>query len=120
MTTYTFSPSERSRLRLQAAVSMAHLSAIDAFARVTTSHFVLLALTMQVVRPLCLTPLPNLTRPQDACFHVRSRFLAKIIHLLHTRVLPFRFNMVPFLTVFDPDEEIKNIVRAGFIVSTLG
>ena len=55
--------------------------------------------------------------PQDTCFHVRSRFLTKIVHLLHTRVLPFRFNVIAFLTVFDPDEEIKNIVRTPFITS---
>jgi len=95
------SPSERSRLRLQAAVSLAYLSAIDTYAQATASHFVLLALTIQ-----------------DTCFDVRSRFLTKIIHLLHTRVLPSRFNVVPFLTVFDPDEEIKNIASA-YIMGTL-
>ncbi|KAF9652585.1 ARM repeat-containing protein [Thelephora ganbajun] len=97
----TTSPSERSRLRLQAAVSMTYLSAIDTYAQVTTPHFVLLALTIQ-----------------DTCFHVRSRFLTKIIQLLHTRVLPFRFNIIHFLTVFDPDEEIKNIASA-YIMATL-
>jgi len=50
--------------------------------------------------------------------HVRSRFLTKIIHLLHTRVLPPRFSVIPFLTVFDPDEEIRNIASA-YIVATL-
>lgn len=46
--TSAFSPSERSRLRLQAAVSLAYLSGVDAYAQVTVPHFVLLALTMQV------------------------------------------------------------------------
>ena len=52
-----FSPSERSRLRLQAAVSMAYLSAIDAFTQVTTPHFISLALTIQVLILLCPSPL---------------------------------------------------------------
>lgn len=59
VTTPGFSPSERSRLRLQAAVSMAYLSAIDTYAQATTPHFILLALTIQVSIlsypiPLCL------------------------------------------------------------------
>lgn len=48
VTVSAFSPSERSRLRLQAAVSLAYLSGVDTYAQVTVPHFVLLALTMQV------------------------------------------------------------------------
>jgi sister-chromatid-cohesion protein PDS5 len=44
------SPSERSRLRLQAAVSMAYLSAVDTYAQATTPYFVSLALTIQVAK----------------------------------------------------------------------
>ena len=63
-----FSASERSRLRLQAAVSMAYLSAIDTYAQVTAPHFVLLALTIQVTLPSCTTPSPTLTQPAGCVF----------------------------------------------------
>lgn len=68
VTTSAFSSSERSRLRLQAAVSLAYLSAIDAYAQVTAPHFVLLALTIQVITSLCLTLLSTLTHPAGRLF----------------------------------------------------
>ena len=47
---------------------MAYLSAIDAFAQVTTQHFVSLALTIQVATLLCLSPYYALTHPAGYLF----------------------------------------------------
>ena len=54
---------------------MAYLSAIDAYAQVTTPQFVLLALTIQVVTPLCLTALSSLTYPAGSVFSRPFPFL---------------------------------------------
>jgi len=75
MTTSVPSPSERSRLRLQAALSMAYLSAIDTYAQATTPHFVLLALTIQVVTLLHLTLLSSLTHTAGYVFPCPFPFL---------------------------------------------
>lgn len=61
VTTFAFSPSERSRLRLQAAISLAYLSAIDTYAQATTPHFALMALTIQVAKTLALSSVLRLS-----------------------------------------------------------
>ena len=73
--TFTSSPSERSRLRLQAAVSMAYLSAVDTYAQATTPYFVSLALTIQVVKYLRPVTLPVLTHPAGYMFSCPFSFL---------------------------------------------
>lgn len=47
---------------------------------------------------------------QDSCFEVRQSFLTKLLTLLQPRKLPSYFNVIPFLTVIDPETEIKNMV----------
>ncbi|KAI6134781.1 armadillo-type protein [Pisolithus croceorrhizus] len=89
------SPSIKSRMRLQAAISLLHLSTIEAYATVINPHFVWLAVTVQ-----------------DPCYHVRMIFLTKLISLLSPRKLPPRFNTIPFLTVLDPEDDIRNRATA--------
>lgn len=89
------SPSTKSRMRLQAAVSLLHLSTVEAYATVINPHFVWLAVTVQ-----------------DPCYHVRMIFLTKLISLLSSRKLPPRFNTIPFLTVLDPEDDIRNRATA--------
>jgi len=90
------SPVVRSQLRLQAAISLLHLSSVDAFADEILPKFSLLAFTIQ-----------------DACYEVRLRFLSKLIVLLHARKLPPRYNLILFLTVHDPENELK-LKASGF------
>ncbi|KAI6002991.1 armadillo-type protein [Pisolithus albus] len=89
------SASTKSRMRLQAAVSLLHLSTVEAYATVINPHFVWLAITVQ-----------------DPCYHVRMIFLTKLISLLSSRKLPPRFNTIPFLTVLDPEDDIRNRATA--------
>lgn len=84
-------PKFLSRLRLQAAISLLHLSKVDVYAQELTSKFSRLALTIQ-----------------DSCYNVRISFLTKLLSLLQPRVLPPRYNVIPFLTVLDPEEEVKD------------
>lgn len=53
---------------------------------------------------------PLFTFLQDTCFNVRLAFLTKVIQLLQPRKLPPRYNVIPFLTVLDPEPETKNMV----------
>jgi sister-chromatid-cohesion protein PDS5 len=48
---------------------------------------------------------------QHPIYQVRISFLAKLISLLTPRKLPPRFNVIPFLTVHDPEADVKNTVR---------
>jgi hypothetical protein len=48
---------------------------------------------------------------QDSCYHVRMNFLSKLVSLLTPRRLPPRFNVIPFLTVHDPEADVKSTVR---------
>ncbi|KAH0834786.1 hypothetical protein J3R83DRAFT_10387 [Lanmaoa asiatica] len=85
------SPPVKSRMRLQAAVSLLHLSTVEAFARVVNSDFIWLAITVQ-----------------DPCYHVRIIFLTKLVSLLTARKLPPRFNTIPFLTIHDPEADVRD------------
>ncbi|KAF9527490.1 cohesin-associated protein Pds5 [Crepidotus variabilis] len=84
-------PKAKSRMRLQAAISLLHLSTVESFAQAISPKFVRLACVIQ-----------------DSCFNVRLAFLAKIIALLQPRKLPARFNVIPFLTILDPEADTKN------------
>ncbi|KAG8216411.1 hypothetical protein J3R82DRAFT_6516 [Butyriboletus roseoflavus] len=85
------SPPVKSRMRLQAAVSLLHLSTVEAFANVINNNFIWLAITVQ-----------------DPCYHVRIIFLTKLVSLLTARKLPPRFNTIPFLTIHDPEADIRD------------
>jgi sister-chromatid-cohesion protein PDS5 len=61
---------------------------------------------------------------QDPCFQVRMVFLTKLIALLTPRRLAPRFNVIPFLTVLDPEPEVKKavcliLVRINRLILTL-
>ncbi|EKM75631.1 hypothetical protein AGABI1DRAFT_132023 [Agaricus bisporus var. burnettii JB137-S8] len=83
-------PKARSRMRLQAAVTMLHLARMDIYTSAVMSSFGKLVLTIQ-----------------DTCYGVRSTFLNKLITLYMTRKLPPPFGVVFFLTVHDPEEDVK-------------
>ncbi|EIW77089.1 cohesin-associated protein Pds5 [Coniophora puteana RWD-64-598 SS2] len=85
----------KTRIRLQAAVSLLHLSTIQAYQAVIHASFVWLAITVQ-----------------DPCYNVRAIFLTKLVLLLTPRKLPARFNIIPFLTVHDPEADVKTRATA--------
>ncbi|KAF7975521.1 hypothetical protein HWV62_9337 [Athelia sp. TMB] len=84
-------PKVQARMRLQAAVSLLHLSTKEALRSAITPYFVVLATTIQ-----------------DTCAQVRIIFLNKLLALVQPRKLDPRFNLIPFLTVLDPEEEVKD------------
>ncbi|KII91267.1 hypothetical protein PLICRDRAFT_105332 [Plicaturopsis crispa FD-325 SS-3] len=84
-------PKVKSRVRLQAAVSLLHLSSIEIYADTIARHFKTLAITVQ-----------------DPCFEVRLAFFTKLISLITPRKLHPRFNCIPFLTIHDPEPEVKS------------
>lgn len=97
-------------MRLQAAISLLHLSTIEIFANAIAPKFVRLACVIQVRSiPLTYSPL-TINGLQDPCFNVRLAFLSKAILLLQPRKLPARYNLIPLLTVLDPEPETKNMV----------
>ncbi|KAH9039613.1 armadillo-type protein [Lactarius pseudohatsudake] len=85
-------PKVKARMRLQAAVSLLHLSTVPKFAAIVTNNFISLAITIQ-----------------DPCYQVRAEFLRKYISLATHQQLPPHFNVIPFLTVHDPEADIKNM-----------
>lgn len=99
-----------SRMRLQAAVSLLHMSAIGVYADTLIPRFLRLAVVVQVsaLRRKCL--LPSYTIQQDSCYNVRISFLSKLISLLQSRKLPARYNVILFLTIHDPEEDVKTKV----------
>ncbi|KIK94536.1 hypothetical protein PAXRUDRAFT_827895 [Paxillus rubicundulus Ve08.2h10] len=98
------SPQVKSRMRLQAAVSLLHLSTIEAFANVINTNFIWLAITVQ-----------------DPCYHIRIIFLTKLVSLLTARKLPTRFNTIPFLTIHDPEAGVRTRATAyiSFVLKSL-
>ncbi|KZP25702.1 ARM repeat-containing protein [Athelia psychrophila] len=94
-------PKVQSRMRLQAAGSLLHLSTIQAFFTAISPHFVTLATTIQ-----------------DSCYQVRLNFLTKLLTLVQPRKLDARFNVIPFLTVLDPEEEVKDKASQYVIKAT--
>jgi len=83
-------PKAMSRMRLQAAVSLLHISAIEVYAETLIPRFLRLAVVVQ-----------------DSCYNVRISFLSKLISLLQSRKLPARYNVILFLTIHDPEEDVK-------------
>ncbi|KAH9985602.1 armadillo-type protein [Russula vinacea] len=88
-------PKVKARMRLQAAVSLLHLSTVPKFATVVSNNLVSLAIMIQ-----------------DPCYQVRGEFLRKFISLATHQRLPPHFNVIPFLTVHDPEVDIKNVANA--------
>ncbi|KAF8156995.1 armadillo-type protein [Crassisporium funariophilum] len=84
-------PKVKSRMRLQAAISLLHLSTVKIYSDAIAPKFVRLACVVQ-----------------DSCFNVRHGFLTKLITLLVPRKLSPRYNVIPFLTVLDPEADSKN------------
>jgi len=101
-------------MRLQAAVSLLHLSTVPKFATVVSNNIVSLAIMIQVCsRTVRLCPYS--TYLKDPCYQVRDEFLRKFISFATHQQLPPHFNVIPFLTVYDPEVDIKNMVRAFVI-----
>ncbi|KAL0958138.1 hypothetical protein HGRIS_000306 [Hohenbuehelia grisea] len=92
-------PKVLSRMRLQATVSLLHLATVEKYAAAISPKFIKLALTVQ-----------------DTCYNVRYSFLSKLITLLQARKLPPRFNIIPFITIHDPEADVK--AMASQYVST--
>ncbi|KAF8726601.1 hypothetical protein AX14_007667 [Amanita brunnescens Koide BX004] len=83
-------PKAMSRMRLQAAASLLHMSAIGVYADALIPKFLRLAVVVQ-----------------DSCYNVRISFLSKLISRLQSRKLPPRYNVILFLTIHDPEEDVK-------------
>jgi hypothetical protein len=101
-------------MRLQAAVSLLHLSTVPKFAAIVTNNFVSLAIMIQVcfrVVQFC----PRSSYAKDPCYQVRDEFLRKYISLATHQRLPPHFNVIPFLTIHDPEADIRNIVRGRLL-----
>ncbi|KIM42318.1 hypothetical protein M413DRAFT_444743 [Hebeloma cylindrosporum] len=80
----------KARMRLEAAVSLLHLSEIGTLFTAIAPKFVKLA---------CMV--------MDTSGDVRAAFLTKLITFQQSRKLPPQFNLIPFLTLLDPDVENK-------------
>ncbi|KAI0047729.1 cohesin-associated protein Pds5 [Auriscalpium vulgare] len=88
-------PKVKARMRLQAAVSLLQFASVEKFASHMSKQFVTLAITMQ-----------------DSSYQVRMAFLRKFVALGQSQKLPAHFNIIPFLTVHDPEADIKAMARA--------
>ncbi|KZT28070.1 hypothetical protein NEOLEDRAFT_1130032 [Neolentinus lepideus HHB14362 ss-1] len=97
-------PRVKSRLRLAAATALLQLASVPAYASAIVPNFVLLALVVQ-----------------DSCFKVRLAFVQKVVSALQTQKVPYRYNVLPFLTALDPDPEVIKTARAyvTFAIRTL-
>ena len=80
-------------MRLQAATSLLHLSTVSNYVPEVNKYFVLIALSIQ-----------------DSVYHVRMRFLDKLVSFLPRARIPIQYNMIPFLTVHDPEGDVKSKV----------
>ncbi|KDQ22406.1 hypothetical protein PLEOSDRAFT_171792 [Pleurotus ostreatus PC15] len=92
-------PKSKARLRLQAAVSLLHLCAIETYLHALSPKFVSLALAVQ-----------------DTCYNVRFAFLTKVVSLMQSRKLPPRFNLIPFMTIHDPEVDVKALA-ANYVIA---
>ncbi|KAF7323824.1 hypothetical protein MKEN_00603700 [Mycena kentingensis (nom. inval.)] len=90
-----------SRMRLQAAISLLHLSSAEVYGKLIASRFLRLALVVQ-----------------DSCFEVRHTFVRKLVKFLSMNRAPIQFNVIPFMTVHDPEEDVRN-VASGYIKSAM-
>ncbi|KAG6864378.1 hypothetical protein C0991_010047 [Blastosporella zonata] len=96
-----FFPKVMARMRLQAAVSLFRLSTVELYAQTIAPKFLRIAVTVQ-----------------DSCYNVRVIFLSKLISLLQPRKLPPKFNIIPFLTVHDPESDVK-AMASSYITGAL-
>ncbi|KAF7350447.1 Sister chromatid cohesion protein pds5 [Mycena venus] len=85
-------PKVMSRMRLQAAVSLLHLSTVPAYSKAIAPRFLKLAIVVQ-----------------DTCFDVRMTFLKKLVTLASAQKVPTHYNVIPFLTVHDPEPDVKSL-----------
>ena len=82
-------------MRLQAAVSVLRLATVKKFADIIAGNFILLAITIQ-----------------DPCYQVRMTFVNKLIGLLTSRRLPTAYNVIPFLSIHDPEADVISLNKA--------
>ena len=54
---------------------------------------------------------------QDPVYQVRVTFLNKLVSLLSRTKIPIQYNMVPFLTIHDPEPDVRS--KAGIHVIPL-
>ncbi|KAF8634850.1 hypothetical protein AX17_004098 [Amanita inopinata Kibby_2008] len=94
-------PKVMSRMRLQAGVSLLHMSAIEVYANALIPKFLRLAVVVQ-----------------DSCYNVRITFLSKLIPLLQPRKIPPRYNVIPFLTIHDPEPDVK-LMASSYVHTVL-
>ncbi|KAF8899783.1 armadillo-type protein [Gymnopilus junonius] len=92
-------PKYKSRMRLQAAISLLHLSTVEIYASAMSPKFVRLACVMQ-----------------DSCFNVRLAFITRLISFLLPRKIPPRYNVIPFLSVLDPEPDTR-IMASAYIAN---
>lgn len=102
-------------MRLQASLTMLHLARMDIYSSVVMPNFGKLVLTIQVrLAQSTFTSLAMLMdldlAVQDTCYGVRSTFLNKLIAFFMTRKLPPPYGVVFFLTVHDPEEDVRSNV----------
>jgi len=105
-------------MRLQASSTMLHLARADVYSNIVMQNFLNLALTIQVRTLWILFVDADMRVPcvcvyvcvQDTCYGVRSMFLNKLITLFVARKLPPPFSVIFFLTVHDPEEDVKTSV----------
>nr|GAT42782.1 predicted protein [Mycena chlorophos] len=88
-----------SRMRLYAALSLLHLAQEKKYADLIAPRFLKLALVVQ-----------------DSCFDVRLGFLKKMITIAaaatNKRPFPALYNVIPFLTVHDPETEVQDMAKS--------
>ncbi|KAF9818035.1 hypothetical protein IEO21_02996 [Rhodonia placenta] len=91
---------------LQAAVSLLHLACVEKYATEVALSLPAIAVTIQ-----------------DPCYQVRMTFLDKLLVLLPGRAgrkLPASYNVVPFLSVHDPEADVKNKAKAYIVMAMRG
>lgn len=92
----------RARLRLKAALLLLKLARHKKCGKMLLRHHNTLALVVQ-----------------DESFNVRALFLHKLMSYCSRLLLPRRFFVVPFLAVFDPEAENRDMVR-NFVLKLTG
>ncbi|CCM05112.1 uncharacterized protein FIBRA_07319 [Fibroporia radiculosa] len=93
----------KGRLRLQAAISLLHLACYSAYADEIGTNFVSLAITVQ-----------------DPCYQIRMTFMDKLVTLLTSRKIPPQYSVIPFLSVHDPEADVKNRAKAYVVTAMRG
>ena len=85
-------------MRLQAAISLLRLATVRKFADIIAENFTILAITIQ-----------------DSCYHVRMTFVNKLVGLLTSRRLSNAYNVIPFLSIHDPEADVISLTKAYVI-----